>query len=58
MISEGTLNTLEDVLIEVVSDTGHGPWKDKRDFIYNNLSDEGKSALSEFVAWWEGQDIL
>lgn len=53
MINENTLNKLEEVLVEIVSDTDSGSWREKKDFIEAQLSEEGQNALEEFVEWWE-----
>jgi hypothetical protein len=48
---------LEEILMDVTGDPGAGTWKQKRDEILNSFSEEGKSALEEFIAWFEGEKI-
>ena len=43
-------------LIELIQDMvgiEEGSWKEKRDFILDNLDEEEKGALAEFLAWFE-----
>ena len=52
VIKEQTLNDLETLIIEIVS-TPAGTWREKREIILQGLSEEGKSDLEEFVAWFD-----
>lgn len=55
MLKKETLDQLEEALIDVVHKSSGQSWREKAEQITLELSDEGKSALSEFVGWFEGQ---
>lgn len=48
------INTLDDVLCEIVHSTDGETFRDKKEQILGSLSADGLSALEEFVSWFEG----
>jgi ribosomal 50S subunit-associated protein YjgA (DUF615 family) len=51
-VDQNDINRLESVLIDIVSDTEAGPWREKAQAIRAGMTEEGRSALDEFVAWF------
>ena len=50
-MTDKLINDLLDSISEVVS--SEGPWQEKRDAILKNCSDDLKTSLLEFIAWFE-----
>lgn len=49
--AEQLLSNIEELV------TSSAPWKDKKQLILDNASDEQKAALSEFISWFEEGEL-